>query len=694
MTGGIGLYDSSFITVIRGILVFAVLSVFCSGAMGQEGGEPGDAGAAAVHHDDSADALGDADLEAFVYDGTDEYKTVITAPSVKPEPVKYHIDTEMLSTMPGTAGDALKAVHALPGVGQSFNGEGPLIVRGSRPADTRYFLNHLSLPVVFHMDSANTLVVSSRLLESVDFYPGNFSVRFGDAMGGIINFVPRAGDATRYTAGLDANSRHAGFYMEAPLGENGSWTAAARHSYSAFDDVYRSAFQSDDYPVETDYRFYDYQGVVQYGKSARNRLNVYVLGSDDDRTIVLHSRATGETIKKNKGVGFHRVQLEWSRDVGKHATDELALAVEYQRTEPELMTYERFILKAVPLYLRNELTLHPDERMDIRLGLVSMQGYAWWDVMEFSGEGYTGSTPFVFPAAYAETTLYPFDDFSAVSGLRVSLAPRIMRIAVDPRFAVQYHFGSRTTFRAGFGVFHQPPSNEEQDADYGNENLKMSRAIHYGVGFEHQLSRRLEVNLEGFYRVLTDLVVPGDNTDRTGEWENFNNDGRAKVLGAEMMLRHRPSSHFSGWLSYTLMKATGQDHNENVHPTEGDQRHVLTAVASWKLPRGWVIGTKFQLASGRPYTPVVGREWREEYGAYLPLYGEKNSATMPLFHQLDIRGEKKFSIQRLACSVYLDLENVYNQRTPQFYYYFSDSTRRYAYSPNHFYPNLGLTAAW
>ena len=225
MIGGIGLYDSSFITVIRVILVFAVLSVFCFGAMGQEGGEPGTAGVSAVHPDDSADAPGDSDPEAFVpeafvYDETDEYETVVTAPSVKPEPAKYHIDTEMLSTMPGTSGDALKAVHALPGVGQSFNGEGPLIVRGSRPADTRYFLNHLSLPVVFHMDSANTLVVSSRLLESVDFYPGNFSVRFGDAMGGIINLVPRAGDATRFTAGLDANSRHAGFFMEAPLGEN------------------------------------------------------------------------------------------------------------------------------------------------------------------------------------------------------------------------------------------------------------------------------------------------------------------------------------------------------------------------------------------------------------------------------------------------------------------------------------------
>ena len=182
---------------------------------------------------------------------------------------------------------------------------------------------------------------------------------------------------------------------------------------------------------------------------------------------------------------------------------------------------------------------------------------------------------------------------------------------------------------------------------------------------------------------------------------NFTNDGRGQVFGLEMMLRHSPSRRFMGWLSYTLMKSTVHNVGERKHLSPHDQRHVLTAWGNVNLGHNWDVDAKFQLATGTPDTPIVGHESGiveksdgSEVPVYQALYGEPYSTRMPLFHQLDIRITKRFQFKQIELSGYLELLNIYNQRTPQYYYSLPLSTKRYAYAPNHFYPNLGITATF
>jgi hypothetical protein len=76
-------------------------------------------------------------------------------------------------------------VQNLPGVSRAPFGLGLLVVRGSAPQDTRFYVDGVEIPILFHFGGL-TSVVASEALASLDFYPGDFGARFGRALGGTV----------------------------------------------------------------------------------------------------------------------------------------------------------------------------------------------------------------------------------------------------------------------------------------------------------------------------------------------------------------------------------------------------------------------------------------------------------------------------------------------------------------------------
>ena len=118
---------------------------------------------------------------------TDDIEDV-TVHGEKPprEVTKRTIDQRELLRIPGTNGDALRALQNLPGVARPPGLAGLLIVRGSAPQDTLIFVDGTNIPLVYHFGGLSS-VVPTEMLEKIDFYPGNFSAQYGRALGGIVD---------------------------------------------------------------------------------------------------------------------------------------------------------------------------------------------------------------------------------------------------------------------------------------------------------------------------------------------------------------------------------------------------------------------------------------------------------------------------------------------------------------------------
>ena len=125
--------------------------------------------------------------------------------------------------------------------------------------------------------------------------------------------------------------------------------------------------------------------------------------------------------------------------------------------------------------------------------------------------------------------------------------------------------------------------------------------------------------------------------------------------------------------------------------TDWDQTHIMTALGSVRLGRGWEFGARFQYASGMPYTPVVRALYNSTTDAYVPVLGARNSERYPAFHQLDLRVEKHWQIDWLKLTAYLDVLNLYsNRRAIDIQYNEDYSAWTYYKFPLPMIPSIGL----
>ena len=85
---------------------------------------------------------------------------------------------------PGAAADAFQATKALPGVSNTSEGA-ELFVRGGKPEEVGIYLNGGRLPRPYHHPNTQGGIFSSvdtAMVTRLDFIPGGFSAKYGDAL--------------------------------------------------------------------------------------------------------------------------------------------------------------------------------------------------------------------------------------------------------------------------------------------------------------------------------------------------------------------------------------------------------------------------------------------------------------------------------------------------------------------------------
>jgi hypothetical protein len=249
------------------------------------------------------------------------------------------------------------------------------------------------------------------------------------------------------------------------------------------------------------------------------------------------------------------------------------------------------------------------------------------------------------------------------------------------------------------GEFSQPPQPEAVDSRFGNPRVGQEHATHVGLGYEWKPSRLWSVDGEVYFVNRRDVVVFTDdliaNEDGTFSFVNFTNGGQRRTYGAEIMIKREISERAFGWLSYTFSRAL-QRNPGYTRPTASafDLPHVMNAVASYKLGRGWELGLRFQLASGRPETPVIGAVYNADDGSYEAVRGELRSVRTPTFRQIDFRVEKQWLYDRWSLGLYLDVINVANfenVEATEYDYRYRESAPVTSFP---ILPTLGIRGTW
>jgi TonB family protein len=636
-----------------------------------------------------------------------EGEVVVQAARPDREVTRRTMERKELGLIPGTNGDALRAVQAMPGVGRAPGLNAILIVRGTRPQSTVIFVDGVWVPMVYHFGGFSS-VIPTEALESIDLYPGNFSARYGRAMGGALEVKTRALAPDGKTSGLvQVDLIDARAMAQGPLPGLDGWTfllAARRSHLDAWlprvlpDDVsFRQA------PVYVDGQFF----LENRWKDGSVRFGIF--GSDDRMALTLKD-ATGSDPGFAAGIGarygFWRMMLAYE---GRPAPRlKASFTASYGQNDESFRAgqsrvkdlFDAFSLRGELGYaLTPSLTirggpdlLHYPYRVDLntipppRPGEPDPGPLSAQPVLRLRG---TGSL--TAPAAYLEADWRPDPRAKVVLGGRADYLNKNQDLTWSPRLNARYDLARgprRTTIRGGLGLFYEMPQPVEVVEVFGTPSVKSNRSVHSSVGVEQELLAGMDLSLEGFHKRLDQLVVRGTLPDGS---PGYTNDGTGTVIGLEALLRYRPSARFFGWIAYTLSRSTRSDAaGQPEHLLEYDQTHNLTALASVDLGRGFQLGARFRYVTGMPYTPCVGGDFNAAAGAYACRSGAIHGERLPAFHQLDVRLDKTWTLAAGRLTAYLDLMNAYNRQNPEAVRYNYSYTRKTYDTGVPFLPNLGL----
>ena len=648
-------------------------------------------------------------VEAEYYD---EFTVTTTARRERREVDRQTITLQESRRIPGTGGDVVRVVQNLPGVARAPFGAGLLVVRGSNPQDSAVFLEGDELPIVYHF-LAGPAVVNSEMIESIDFYPGNFSPRYGRAIGGIINLDTRSprNDAVHGFAEVDIQDASA--LVEVPLGENWSFAVAGRRSY--VDKVLDFVVPEDALGAFVSPYYYDYQTWLTYRGFEDHLLEFFVYGSQDELVVIL-DQPQGDTniqiTSINQRTAFHRGQFRWEWNPRAPLSNKLMVSGGLVQTGLDIGETFGFQNDLWTINLRDDLEIKPSKYVTVRAGMDAQFVYSTY---EFNFPGFDddpseGPNPFQggldsngglavnYPAVWSEIAVRPVEGLEVTPGIRVDHFSNISRTTFSPRLSSRYAFNKKVALKGGIGVFDQPPNPGQTFEGIGNPDLYSEKAIHYALGGEWRPLDFLEFNTTLFYRDMYDLVASSSKTTQdpeTGEidFEFYNNDGLGRAYGAEFLIRHYPNKRLFGWVAYTLSRSERFNQELDEWQLFGfDQTHILTTVAGYNLPYNFDISARFRLISGNPYTPLSGAVYDAENDNYVATSGAPNSARNKTFHQLDLRLDKNFVFNRWMLGVYLDVQNVYNASNAEGQLFNYDYTESAPLNGLPIFPNLGVTA--
>lgn len=640
-----------------------------------------------------------------------EYTSETVAEAPRREVTRRVLQVAEIQRIPGNNNDAIRVVQNLPGVARPQFGGGDVIVRGSAPEDTGFFLDGIRIPLIYHFGGLRA-VIPTEFIEEINFYPGGFAVDYGRATGGIIDIETRDDLAERWGGHIDVNLYDAGAFVRGPIGDNVMLEAGIRRSY--IDAVLGAAADVIPLNFTTAPRYYDYQLRLSARLSETNTARIMFLGSDDQLDFVLEDEEDLEPQERGgifAQTSFHGGIISLETELSDTLTHVMRLGIQYQVAAFEFGEDIRFDLRNGQGQFRDELRWQPSDRFALRTGL-DVEYYPGRIELNLPLPPKEGEEPLdfeeaelieareefnpVWPGAFIAAEFEPVDGLQLLPGVRGEYYSVPDRWAFDARLGARYQVSDLLLLKASVSNHHQAPTADETSDSFGNPDLRLENAIHYVTGAEFMLAEHITLGTDLFWKDMNSLVTSsGDVVVRNGETlpEIYDNDAVGRVYGAEFLLRHNLHNRFFGWIAYTVSRSERLEPDlDEYRLFDFDQTHILTVLGSYNLPKNWSIGARFRLTSGNPTTPIIGSTYSSTNDTYVRVAGEPNSDRLQAFHQLDVRIDKRWVRDRWRANLYLDLQNAYNQSNAEGINYSYDYSESGIISGLPLIPALGFRA--
>ena len=665
-------------------------------------------------------------LTSKIYYSTIEYELKAIEVKTKRAPktvIKKSIESKEITRLPGTAGDALRALPIIPGIGVANDFSGALYIRGGSDEDNLYYFDRVPVGYPYHFGGLVSSL-SSEIIDRIDVYAGGYGAEYGVDSQAVIDIYSQNSSPDDLCGKLNLNLLYSEGLLQGKFGEKGYWYAAGRRSYI---DLFIGSLSFAAGAITAFPRFWDYQVKAGYDITEKHQFFFNLFASGDKFAIKLDGENVDEDFRGNTSFesGFEGAGIHLRSSLTERLTSFLSFTRSNFLFDVNFGPLLSLNIDAPTYTFREDLTYELDQKHQLESGLILglEPGKVSGTFTRIPDEGEVEyDIRFEDKISIDETvrgqriegylqdrySLLPF--LSVVYGLRLDYFNEIDELSIQPRASLHLELPNNSEIQFAYGLYNQAPIPAQLSNSVGNPELKSSQASHYIVELKRQLSQDTEIKIAAYYKDLINLIT-SDNIS------TFLNQGVGYAQGTEIFLRHNSGDKFLGWISYAYALSKRRDRlDEPYRYYSFDQTHVATLAASYNLTPTWEFGAKWQYRTGNPHTPIVDANlvldprFIEEIGGienignintaeiiensiFIPVYGEKNSERLPSYHRLDIRVSKIFRFNSWKLGIFLELLNTYNRKNILDYRYTSrDYSTKEPINQLPIIPYLGFTA--
>lgn len=613
-----------------------------------------------------------------------------------------------IETNPGANRDISKVIQSFPGVTSSSAYRNDLIIRGGGPSENVFYLDGIEVPNINHFATQGASggpvgILNADFIREVKFYSGAFPADRGDALSGVLEFTQVDGNTEKLNTEFSVGASEVSLTLDGPVGKKTTFIFSVRRSYL---QLLFSALQLPFLPT-----FNDTQFKVKMRLNQKNELTFIGLGAIDQ--FDLNTDIENPTEFQEYVVNNLAVNEQWTYTIGavyKHFHRNGYSTVALSRNMLNNDSYKYFdndesdpanlTLDYHSWEIENKLRVEDTRRFDgykLNFGAnIDLTRYTnntyqkRYDANQLVEVNYDTDLYLLKYGLFAQASKSFLSDRLTLSlGTRMdannySSAMNNPFDQFSPRFSASYRLSEQWTVTANVGRYYQLPPYTSLGYKANNvfvnkqNRLQYIRADHYIAGVAYTPSPKVEFTLESFFKRYSrypfsvndsiSLANKGADYGVLGD-EAVLSIGKGRAYGAEFLMRFNNRKNLNANASYTWSRSEFIDPGTGTYvPTTWDSKHLLTLYATYKLNKSWSAGAKWRFVGKLPYTPYDLKasanveSWEANAGPVLD-YSKFNSERLPAFHQLDIRVDKVWYLNKFTLKLYVDVQNVYNYQS-------------------------------
>lgn len=654
-----------------------------------------------------------------------EQKTQIKASIVK-------ITPKQITKIPaiGSEPDLAQYLQVIPGVVFTGDQGGQLYIRGGSPIQNKVLLDGMVVYNPFHSIGLFS-VFDADIIRNADVYTGGFNADYGGRISSIMDISMRDGNKKRLAGKVSVSPFGSKLLLEGPLKRftpestnSASFIFSGKTSYlEQSSKLFYTYIDTAGLP----FNYTDLYGKISLNTGNGSRVNLFGFRFTDQ----VRYQAVSDLNWESNGLGTNFIIVPSGAPV--------LVKMDFSYSNYGIALEEDPFIEGANMRQRSSSINGFNGGINLNYFLGDNELVWGLEILGFntkfnfnnglrSLKQEQNTTEFASYIKYK----YTLGKLLIEPGFRFQWYASLSKLSPEPRIGVKYNITDYLRFKAAGGLYSQNLISANSDRDVvnlfygflsGPDNLQdefdgreithsLQTSWHTIAGFEVDLTNKINLNLEGYYKENTQLTninrnkIFEDNADNHAIPDYYKKDfiiEEGAAYGADLLLKYDYKKVYL-WFVYSLGFVTRYDGVMNYNP-HFDRRHNVNLLASYNFGSNlnWETSVRWNLGSGFPFTQTrgyyekvpteegIGVDYVTSNGDIGISYANLNGGRLPYYHRLDYTLKYKTALgENSMLEAMLSITNVYNREN---IFYF-DRIRYERVNQLPFMPSIGFSISF